>query len=68
MDLKLLTIASHPYFNNVYINTNSYMWILVKLLIFGSMHTYLTIFLNFSIKGSFTIIVSKSHRHGNELY
>lgn len=31
------------------------------------MHTHMAILFYFSNKGSFSIIVSKSHRHGNEL-
>lgn len=32
------------------------------------MYKHMAILFYFSIKGSFSIIVSKSHRHGNELY
>lgn len=57
IDLKLLEIASDPYFNNACINTYPQMWILVKLLIWNTWHICLVF--HFSIKGRSCVIVSK---------
>lgn len=63
IDWKLLAIASAPYFNNVCINTYLYMWVLVKLLKWKYV-THVSLVFHFSIKGSSSTIVCKSHRYG----